>query len=164
MTNLITQHGSEHQQRVAQFMRLAGQAVPNTFTVPDVETRRLRARLILEEALETIEALGFSVHMTLIVGSVDIAADDVDGLEFIEDKKFNPIEVIDGCCDLDVVSVAGTLAALGLPDLPFLAEVDKKNLEKGAGHRDPQTGKWIKPADWTPPDIAGVLSKLTGGG
>ena len=155
--NLIQQHGSDHQKRVAEFMRLAGQAVPDTFTVPDVETRRLRARLILEEALETIEALGFDV---VVPQAHPVIVSDV---YFFANHKPDPIEVIDGCCDLDVVSVGGTLAALGLPDLPFLAEVDKKNLEKGAGHRDPATGKWAKPADWTPPDIAGVLSKLTGG-
>lgn len=156
--SLIEQHGSEHQQRVAEFMRLAGQSVPATFTVPDVETRRLRARLIFEEALETIEALGFRAT-TPFDGTVAI-----EDIEFIHDGDADPIEVIDGCCDLSVVT-QGTLIAFGLPDVPFLREVDANNLAKfgPGGYRDPDTGKWRKPPDHKPPDIAGVLERITGG-
>jgi hypothetical protein len=52
---------SAHQQRVEKFMALANQEVPSRPTMPDEKTRRFRAKIILEEALETIKGLGFSV-------------------------------------------------------------------------------------------------------
>lgn len=45
---------SEHQQRIDEFMVKAGQMVPFARTQPDEATRILRAKLILEEAFETI--------------------------------------------------------------------------------------------------------------
>ncbi|RME85522.1 MAG: hypothetical protein D6785_04320, partial [Planctomycetota bacterium] len=53
---------SPHQKRVEEFMRLAGQEIPEVPTLPDEKTRLLRSKLILEEALETIHALGFAVE------------------------------------------------------------------------------------------------------
>ena len=52
---------SEHQKRVESFMRLAKQDVPEKVTIPSDEVCRLRASLILEEALETISSLGCTV-------------------------------------------------------------------------------------------------------
>ena len=48
---------SEHQQRVDEFMRLAKQNLPAVPTEPSEEVRLLRAKLIFEEAVETIRAL-----------------------------------------------------------------------------------------------------------
>ena len=152
--SLIERHGSDHQRRVSAFMRGAGQAVPDGVTVPDVETRRLRARLILEEALETIEGLGFDVEMPDGVNYVCMA-----NARFESRYPWDLVQVIDGCCDLSVV-LQGTLIACGLPDTPFIEEVDAKNLAKlDGGYKDDQ-GKFRKPANWTPPDIAGVLARL----
>jgi hypothetical protein len=51
-----------HQQLVEAFMAKAGQAVPDRPTADvDKEVRLLRAKLIFEEALETIEALGVCI-------------------------------------------------------------------------------------------------------
>lgn len=52
---------SPHQQRVEEFMGKFGQEVPDKPTMPDEDTRLLRAKLIFEETLETIYALGFKV-------------------------------------------------------------------------------------------------------
>ena len=50
-----------HQVRVALFMDLAKQDCPLKPTEPTEKVAKLRATLILEEALETIKALGFDV-------------------------------------------------------------------------------------------------------
>ncbi len=153
--------------RVRSFMRLAGQATPEAPAIPDLHTRRLRARLILEETLETIAALGFSVDVPF--GSedldgglsrsgtvVDVGADEVDLVE-----RFGPdlVGIVDGCEDIRVVTT-GTLIACGVEDQATSVCVDENNLAKfgPGGHRD-EHGKWIKPPGHRPPDIAAVLRK-----
>ncbi len=142
---------TEHYQRVKTFMEKVGQATPTEVVVPDEHTRLLRARLILEEALETIDALGISVQVQ--GGEVDI-----ESCEFMPDKLIDLEGVADGCADISVVTV-GTLIAFGIDDEELLREVDEANLRKfGPGSYAREDGKWMKPRDWTPPDIAGVLA------
>lgn len=150
---------SEHQLRVEAFMlrasKLLGsqQEVPLAPTEPTLEVRKLRAKLILEEALETIEnGLGLYVEIQ----------PDTNHVIFIEHrtKKFNLAEVIDGCCDIAVVTT-GTLSACGIPDLPFQELVDENNLQKfGPGCSIREDGKLIKPPGHQPPDIESVLLDL----
>ena len=135
-------------------MQKAGQETPSAVTIPDADTRVLRAKLILEEALETVTALGVTVRIsdgsdgTLGRGSVlDFEATDEPDLE----------EIVDGCADISVVTV-GTLIAFGVDDEPILEEVDRANLRKFAeGSYRREDGKWMKPPGWTKPDILGVI-------
>ncbi len=141
-----------HYQRIKEFMQKAGQATPETATRPDDETRVLRAKLILEEALETVEALGVRVHSNgapLTEEGLDYAAEDAFDLEM----------VVDGCADISVVTM-GTLIAIGVDDEPVLEEVDAANLRKFAegGYRR-EDGKWMKPADWRAPDIMAAIDR-----
>jgi len=139
---------SPHQQRVELFMAKAGQAVPDRPTVPDEATRRLRANLILEEALETIEALGFQVTLKPFDGEIEVGPQ-------VRDPDLE--KVVDGCADTIVVTT-GTLSAFGVADVAVQAEVDNNNLSKfGPGGHRREDGKWIKPPTWTPPDIKGIL-------
>lgn len=135
---------SEHQQMIDQFMRLAGQTLPTQPTEPSDDVKKLRATLIAEEAKESIEALGFACDIKI----------DYDHVGF-----FDLIAVADGCADLSVVTI-GTLSACGIADVELLAEVDASNLRKfaGNGYRR-EDGKWVKPTDWQPPDIARVLEQ-----
>ena len=145
---------SAHQQRIDTMMGLMGQDVPKMPTEPDEETRILRARLIMEEAFETIEkGLGLSVAVYADAGETI----DMDDLEFYVTDHFDMIELADGCADLSVVTI-GTLSACGIDDSPLLKAVDQNNLEKfsGDGHRD-EHGKWIKPTDHQPPNIEAIL-------
>ena len=162
---------SEHQRRVDAFMRLAGQRVPDAPTDLTEEERILRAKLILEEVLETIRD-GLGVNLTILVrymtpdakGQVvwndHVAEVTKDTVNFEVVRPFDLIETIDGCCDLSVVTV-GTLSAAGIPDTPFLRAVDRNNLEKfGEGHQIREDGKLIKPPGHKPPDIAGLLAEI----
>jgi predicted HAD superfamily Cof-like phosphohydrolase len=151
---------SQHQFRVEEFMKLAGQEVPAVPTMPSAEIRKLRAKLILEEALETVKALGFRAG----VYSVDnyFTRIEMERLELRTDFDPDMVEIIDGCCDLKVVTT-GTLSAFGLPDEPFQTEVDRNNLAKfGPGGHRRDDGKWVKPPGHKPPDIAGILKWLEG--
>lgn len=141
---------TEHQKRVEAFMMKAGQAVPLIPIIPDLETRKLRANIILEEALETIKGLGFEVNQTMPDGELEV------------EEAFTPdiIEVVDGCADISVVTI-GTLSAFGVKDAPILEAVDLNNLGKfGPGsYRRESDGKWMKPPGFKPADIMGLLKE-----
>lgn len=139
---------SDHQQRVEAFMAKAGQNVPAGPTIPDEKTLRLRAKLILEEAIETIHGLGYDVQQN----------GETDEIEIIQGgRKPNLEEIVDGCADM-VVIATGTLSSCGVADVGIQLEVDNNNLSKfGPGGYRREDGKWMKPPTWTPPDIKGIL-------
>ena len=137
-----------HQQRIDEFMRKAGQDVPDKPCIPDASTRILRAKLILEEALETVRALGVGVDVCspYTPGKSVLLTDDDVNLEFKATGEVDVEGVVDGCA--------------GIADQPILEEVDAANLRKfGPGGYRREDGKWIKPADWTPPDIMARLAE-----
>src|SRR5712671_2031386 len=128
---------SPHQLRVNKFMKLANQIIPSSPIMPLSEVRLLRAKLIMEEAFELVRALGIHVNDS------DCERDDIDfkNLSFHADGIFNMLEVIDGCCDLKVVTT-GTLSACGLEDEKFQKIVDEDNLLKlGPGSYLREDGK-----------------------
>lgn len=137
---------TDHYDRIKTFMKLVGsQHTPEEITEPSLEIRKLRAELILEEAFETIEALGFEVCPTF--GLLEL------------DQQFNMIEVIDGCCDISVVAI-GTLISCGVPDALFLKEVDENNISKIQHGTIREDGKLIKHPDHKPPRIQEILDSL----
>ena len=121
-----------------------GQVVPAQPMMPSEEVRDLRARLIMEEALELCEALGCMI--------------EVQGKAvFIRTfPEVNMVGIADGCADLSVVTI-GTMSACGIADVSLLKAVDENNLEKLGDDPNIIDGKLIKPKGHTPPDIMAVL-------
>jgi len=137
---------SEFQRRVDSFMAKAGQETPDAPVIPDEETRRLRAKLIMEEALETVAALGFRA----IVGDVG------NKFDLIASGDPDLTEIADGCCDVMVVTL-GTLSACGMSDEALMTEVLDSNDSKFIdGHRR-SDGKWMKGPSFRPPRLDEVL-------
>ena len=101
---------TEHQQRVEDFMRKAKQVLPKKPTMPDAETRLLRARLIFEEAMETLEALGVDVMVPLMYGQTGPVALHDYFLRINDFRRPNMDGIVDGCADISVVTI-GTLSA-----------------------------------------------------
>lgn len=134
-----------HAQRVLAFVDKAGQAVPPDgppFQVTDIPlAERLScAKLILEEALETIHAMGLAATGEIFTHT------DPSALPSL-------VKVADGLADLSVVT-RGAAIRFGIDLDPILTIVDEANLRKftGDAHRDPETGKWIKPSDFAGPE------------
>lgn len=109
---------------VADFHRGIGVEPVNSIAIRRAE---LRAKLIEEEAKETVDA---------------IRAGDL-------------VEAIDGLMDLLVVTF-GTIDEFGFDPTPFWNEVHRTNMAKVGGPMR-EDGKRLKPEGWTPPDIEGVL-------
>ena len=134
---------SEHQLRIEEFMLAGEQEVPGKPTVPSRGVRMLRAKLVLEEALELAEAIGCFAE---VVGkAVTVHAS----------LPVDLVRVADACADLSVVTL-GTLSACGIADNGVLEEVDQNNLtkvsEKGKLEKD-KLGKILKPKGWTRPKL-----------
>lgn len=141
-----------HQQRIEEMMDRMGQAVPKEPTIPNEDVRKLRAKLIMEECLETIDALGVVIRNNSANNYIY-----EDALEFIADGEPNLVEIADGCADISVVTI-GTLSACGIEDNDLLEVVDANNLTKfGPGSYRRDDGKWMKPPDFVGPDIEGII-------
>lgn len=98
---------TNEQQQVKTWMQQFGQECPDKPVVPSLEIRKLRAKLILEEAIETIEALGY--RTVPMIDSLGI----MQGFVLEEKGPANLSLIVDGCEDLKVVT-EGTLIACGL--------------------------------------------------
>jgi predicted HAD superfamily Cof-like phosphohydrolase len=139
------------QRRVEKFMLNARQQVPASPVIPEAGIRRLRAALILEEALETIEALG------LVPIGPSGHAIETTTTEFSEGQPPDLIEIADGCADIMVVTL-GTLSACGIADDSVMMEVLDSNDSKFAeGSYINEIGKLIKSPHYTPARIDQVL-------
>lgn len=156
---------SEHVQLVAAFNRLAGSEVSNTIRIPDEKTRILRAKLILEEALEAIEALGVAVGLedyddpeNRAPAAIEMSKLSFEGLGV---DKVDVVGLAKECCDVRVVTT-GTLVAFGIPDTYALQNlVDTNNILKFRKDKDGykrDDGKWVKPSDHPKPKIAEFLA------
>lgn len=109
---------TNEQKQVKDWMMAFGQEAPEKPTIPSLEVRKLRAKLILEEALETIEALGVEIKLVLDNKAEYFMPSFL--LEHLSIGREMPtlvtLEAIaDGCSDLKVVT-EGTLVACGLID------------------------------------------------
>jgi hypothetical protein len=124
----------------------ARQAQGTPYTIPSYQVRYLRAKLILEETLETILALGFDAQGT--ISPEEVHAPNLE-------------DIIDGCCDLNYV-LTGTLVSCGVPDMPHIAEVCRANEDKFPGGQAifREDGKFQKPEGWQPPDHARVQREV----
>jgi hypothetical protein len=110
-------NNSEHEQ-VRTWMGKFKQPIPTTISIPDVNIRKLRARLMLTEVIETIKALGFDIKIC------DLYQDaDATYISEVSDKDWNIlldtyhepnlIKILDGTADTRVVA-HGTEISLGV--------------------------------------------------
>ena len=117
---------------VRDFMEKFGQKVDNKLgETPSLEVRRLRAKLILEEALECIKALGFDTMGYCLDEHTKVNIEDV---LFEELYEFNLVDLLDGLADLHYVGYCGTAVAVGIGNNQLMdkifGEVHNSNMSK----------------------------------
>ena len=147
-------------QQVAEFHAAMDMKDPTTPTIPSDDRVRLRAKLIAEEFFEVMEAMFSRAERNNIQDLHEKM------LDIIKDGwvQVDMVEVADGIADLNYV-VTGTDLEFGIDGTPIAAEVHRANMAKFQGEpvwSEPLPGgarKRLKPAGWTPPDIAGELRK-----
>ena len=134
-------------------MRNDKQAIPTAPMIPNLDIRKLRASLMLEECLETIrEGLGLDVILARPQGPALIGAEG-SKIVFEESKEREPnlIQIVDGLCDQGVVN-DGTGSACGVALEPCELIVSANNLMKfGPGHSFNELGKLVKPPNFVGP-------------
>ena len=134
------------QTSVTEFHRATGQT--NALeTEPD---RRLRAKLIMEEAVETVAALGYDAFAEFVG---DLPEDKEEF--FRAGHEFHLIDFIDGLCDLLYVTVGGAVN-LNINIQRHFDEVHRANMTKITGPKRAD-GKQLKPEGWLPPDHGRIL-------
>lgn len=134
---------SIYQQYVHAFRKAAQQhQAESAFEVVPQEAKELAARLILEEALETIRALGYTA---IVQNNHEVSFENYITAVSVTD-------VVDGCCDLIYVAL-GCLDTFGVHDHAAMIEVCENNHSKVKfGHID-EHGKLRKPSGHLPPDL-----------
>lgn len=141
----------KYQTGVREFMKLAGQPTPNEVVEPSRSSRELRARLILEEALEFAHASGISVFC----GMEKIS---LDKLKIMCDGEYNLTEAMDAVSDTLYVTY-GAAVDCGIDVEPINDEVWSNNLSKFIdGYRD-ESGKWRKGPSYKPVNLEPLINK-----
>lgn len=143
---------SKLRDQVTAFHQAFGVPVLDRPQVPSEERVRLRLNLIAEEFCELLEACGCDIDY---LG--DARRDIEDCIEEIWLKEASLPDIADALGDLDYV-IEGTRLEFGIDGDPIADEIQRSNMAKVGGPVLPG-GKIGKPADWTPPDIAGELKK-----
>lgn len=135
-------------------MEQAQQETPKTPTIPSLEIRILRAKLIMEEAFETIER-GLGV---MVVSKYDGIISFENDLWFEEHQNNEPdlVHLADGCADLKVVTV-GTEIACGINGKPIFEEVMRSNFTKFIDGYIRDDGKWQKGPSYERPQLEPIL-------
>lgn len=163
---MFSRQESVHYQNVRLFMEYGKQVPSRGHTAPRLlayNEQVLRAKLIFEETMETINGLGVSIQVREPYDDGDFIPINDPVNKTVVDHEFQVVhcldlvKVVDGCADISVVTI-GTLVACGVTDVGVLTEVDMNNLAKfGPGHSIRDDGKVIKPPGHKPPDLVQVL-------
>lgn len=184
MTDDVKRIFKNRQQLVKDNMRNMLQATPDSPVIPPDDVLILRAKLILEEALETIAGLGVTILLQNPHNHSAVEICKGANLQFMRDKPVNIFEVVDGLADLDYVGPCGTAVAFGVDLDPIFQEVHRSNTTKCWTdaelvdinvhnlqiHKAPisqgdrkwvvldASGKYIKSPSYSPANIRGVLA------
>jgi predicted HAD superfamily Cof-like phosphohydrolase len=141
------------QTKLIEFHQAMGVPVLESPQVPPDDRIRLRCRLIVEEALELLDACFDNGTNE----ALDCARKDLK--DFIDSAPVSPklSLIADALADVAYV-VEGANLEFGIDSGPVLEEVHRANMAKVNGPRRAD-GKVMKPEGWTPPDIVGVLER-----
>jgi predicted HAD superfamily Cof-like phosphohydrolase len=139
--------------QVEAFCRAAGHPVLDHPQVPSHDRVKLRVELVMEEFFELLQAV-YPQFKEVNQGSALFRVRET--AKYMTPRVDLPA-MADALADLDYV-VEGARLEFGIDGGPIAEEVQRANMSKfGPGSWKREDGKQMKPPDWTPPDIEGVL-------
>jgi predicted HAD superfamily Cof-like phosphohydrolase len=139
---------------VKEFMVLANQTTSNIIRTPSTQERILRAKLIFEESMETIQALGVGVQ---VGPNNDWVFVDIG------EANYNPEDVLDGIADIFVVTTGAGICC-GLTDVieEAIDRVCQNNLSKVDGqHSFREDGKLLKSPNYKPVVLDDLIERVS---
>jgi predicted HAD superfamily Cof-like phosphohydrolase len=148
----------DYQKDIAEFMEKAGQKVNySPVGYLDSKTKELRVRLLLEEVLELAKASGVSIRSK---SGDEISDDNFGDLKFSTSEDLDMVEVCDALADITYV-LFGAGCSYGIKISEAFEECHNSNMSKFIdGHRDENTGKWIKGPSYRVANFQLVLNNL----
>ena len=136
-------------------MTAAGQQVRSKPEVPTKEELILGARLIIEEALEYVEAAGITISL-VDPNTKGIIIDRHTKLYFSQEREADIVEMVDAVADLGYIGY-GRACSMGVDMEPIENEVHFNNLSKiKTGYRD-EHGKLRKGPDYKPVNLLPLI-------
>ncbi|APL99190.1 nucleotide pyrophosphohydrolase [Bordetella phage MW2] len=145
--------------RVTEFHAIFKHPIADAPTPATKALRELRVRLIAEELTELCEALGVAVKIESNGVSSQFVVEAVK-----DDGDVDLVEAADALGDLDYV-VQGANLVFGFPAEDVVREIHRANMSKLGEDGKPiyrEDGKVVKGPNYTPPNVAAVLSEATG--
>ncbi len=130
--------GKSNYQKIVDFHVGVDGSIPATPSIPQQDILAIRRTLIREEYAEVMAAFD--------------QLEDEEGLVGLAHELADLLYV-----------VYGTYAAMGIDADLVYAEVHEANMRKLGGPRRAD-GKLLKPADWRPADVAGIIARLSKNG
>jgi len=151
---------------IKEFHRVFGRNPdPVVPTVTDIESRKLRAKLMFEEFEELLDELGLQINFELIPAE-DGIEDDIMRFEIVFDEipnhKVDLAKVAKETSDLLYVTY-GTGASMGLPIDDVYQAVHNSNMSKmgpdGKAIRR-EDGKILKGPNYKEPDVKSIIERI----
>lgn len=121
------------QKQVKEFMKVFGQECPEKPSMPSLEVRKLRAKLIMEEALELIThglCIGMEIKSRPDGDYINIGDLEIEDIEFNQYGHGDLTLIADGLADLHYVAYCGTALACGLDMEPIFESIHLSNMTK----------------------------------
>lgn len=139
----------------------ARQELPSKPTMPSLEVRKLRASLILEEAIETIrDGLGLELDGFASGELLNECHKAQEDGEWHEINSGDLVKLADGCADTKVVTI-GTELACGIDGEAVFEEVHRSNMSKFIDGTFREDGKYVKGPSYSKADIKKVLTGMS---
>lgn len=120
-------------EQVTEFHRVFGHPIENAPLTPDVSQMKFRARFLLEETVELIQALGArhegNQHLRRAVDLIERAREQISMAKDYEFNDVDLVEVADALGDLDYIT-SGAALTFGIPLPEVVAEIHRSNMSK----------------------------------
>lgn len=148
-----------HFNAVKDFMKACDQEVKEYTSVPNIETVRLRMKLIVEELSELLEAVWFP-NNSQIQGHLAEVDQLIDAAYSCDPSM---VDITDALTDLEYVILgAGHSFGLNLDrafNIVHDSNMSKVNKETGKVTKN-EYGKVMKPKTWIPPDLKSCIIEM----